>query len=57
MYEYKIIKSDFHWKDNVSKFEDKLNEFARDGWRVVNVTLETNSSAAFVAFLERSKVR
>jgi len=57
MYEYKIIKSDFYWKDNYLKFEDKLNEYARDNWRVVNITLEANSSAAFIAFLERTKSR
>ncbi|MFT4850763.1 MAG: hypothetical protein ACI83B_003323, partial [Sediminicola sp.] len=31
MNEYKIVQSKFHWKDNMVKFEDLLNENARQG--------------------------
>jgi len=53
MFEYKMVTADLHWKDNNKRFEQKLNEYARDGWRVVNVVMHSN----FVAFLERSKAR
>lgn len=53
MFEYKMVVADLHWKDNNPKFEQKLNDLARDGWRVINVVFTSN----YVAFLERSKVR
>lgn len=57
MNEYKILKSEFHWKDNAAKFEDMLNEQARDGWKVVGFTTMGQSSYKFFAMLERSKNR
>lgn len=57
MYEYKIIKSKFHWTDNIAKFEDLLNENARQGWKVVGLSNQTHGAHAFMAVLERSKGR
>jgi len=54
MNEYKIVNSKFHWKDNMVKFEDLLNEHARQGWKVVGFSNEAHS---FIAVLERSKDR
>jgi len=54
MNEYKIVNSKFHWKDNMAKFEDILNENARQGWKVVGFS---NESHTFLAVLERSKDR
>lgn len=57
MDEYKIVKSKFHWKDNLAKFEDLLNEHAREGWKVVGFSNTTHGSHNFIAVLERSKNR
>jgi len=57
MNEYKILKSKFHWKENTSKFEDMLNEQARDGWKVVGFTTMGQATHQFFALLERSKNR
>ena len=55
MNEYKIVSSKFHWKDNLKKFEDLMNEHARQGWKVVGFTNQTHEGHKYVAVLERSK--
>jgi glutathione peroxidase-family protein len=57
MNEYKIIKSKFHWKDNMVKFENLLNEHASQGWKVVGFPNQTHEAHTFMAVLERSKNR
>ena len=57
MNEYKIVKSKFHWKGNLAKFEDLLNEHARQGWKVVGFSNQTHESHIFMAVFERSKDR
>ncbi len=57
MNEYKIVQSKFHWKDNMAKFEDLLNENARQGWKVVGFSNQTNEAHTFMAVMERSKDR
>lgn len=57
MNEYKILKSEFHWKDNATKFEDLLNNSARDGWKVVGFTTMGQATHQFFALLERPKHR
>lgn len=54
MKEYKIIKQEFSWSNSQQKFEDQLNTFAKQGWRVINV-LERNS--ILMAILEKDKNR
>ena len=54
MKEYKIIKQDFSWSNSQQKFEDSLNNFAKQGWRVINV-FERNS--ILMAALEKDKNR
>jgi len=57
MNEYKIVRSKFHWKNNMVKFEDLLNEHAREGWKVVGFTNQTHGAHTYIAVLERSKNR
>ena len=57
MKEYKIIKSEFHWKKNMEKFEAMINEHAREGWNVVGFSTVGDTVAGFVALLERPKHR
>ncbi|MFT7158367.1 MAG: hypothetical protein ACI8Q1_003398 [Parvicella sp.] len=57
MNEYKIVQSKFHWKDNMVKFEDLLNENARQGCKVVGFTNQTHEANTNIAELERSKNR
>lgn len=54
MKEYKIIKQEFSWVNSQQNFEDKLNNYAKQGWRVINI-LERNS--ILLALLERDKNR
>ena len=54
MKEYKIIKQEFSWTNSQKNFEDQLNNFAKQGWRVINV-LERNS--ILLAVLEKDKNR
>lgn len=53
MKEYKIIKKNVWKKDD--EFENLLNQFAREGWRVNSIT---HANGTFVkALLERDKNR
>ena len=54
MKEYKIIKQEFSWTNSQQKFEDLLNNYAKQGWHVINV-FERNS--ILLAILERNKNR
>lgn len=54
MKEYKIIKPKLGWKNRQEKLEDELNNYAREGWRVVNIiVIETQLTILF----ERDKNR
>ncbi|MGJ8666669.1 MAG: DUF4177 domain-containing protein [Patiriisocius sp.] len=55
MKEYKVIKTDVTWKDNIQNFEDLLNTYARQGWEVKDVELVGGSSSHYVAILEKQK--
>lgn len=57
MNEYKIIESEFHWKDNMGKFETVLNEHARQGWDVTGFSAVGDSGSSFIALLQRAKNR
>jgi len=54
MKEYKIIKQAFSWTNAQQKFEDELNKYAKQGWRVVGVYHDTVSTSAV---LEKDKNR
>jgi hypothetical protein len=54
MKEYKIIKKSFWKKDD--DFEDSLNQFAREGWRVISISY-ANIGNIQKAVLEREKNR
>ncbi|HBK70624.1 MAG TPA: hypothetical protein DDZ39_03025 [Flavobacteriaceae bacterium] len=54
MNEYKIIKQKFNWKASSQPFEDDINNFAKQGWHVVNVY---NTGSQICALLERNKNR
>ncbi|WP_299625695.1 DUF4177 domain-containing protein [uncultured Tenacibaculum sp.] len=56
MKEYKLISPKFSWRKSREKFEAELNNYAREGWRVVNVYSEANTGAV-TAVLERDKNR
>ena len=53
MKEYKIIKKGVWKKDN--DFEDTMNQFAREGWRVISVV--HSNGVISKAVLERDKNR
>lgn len=55
MKEYKIIQKPFSWTNSRQKFEDDLNSYAKQGWRVVNVYVTTNGYVE--AVLEKDKNR
>ena len=55
MKEYKIVKSETTWKNNIQNFEDVLNTYARQGWEVKDIDLVGGSASAFIALLEKSK--
>lgn len=54
MKEYKIIKQGFSWTNSQQNFEDELNNYAKQGWRVINI-IERNS--ILLAILEKDKNR
>jgi len=54
MREYKIIKQKFSWSASNKAFEENINNFAKQGWHVVNVY---NTGAQICALLERDKNR
>ncbi len=49
MKEYKIIKQKFNWKGVTKAFEDDLNNYARQGWVVVNVYNNGHQICALLA--------
>lgn len=53
MKEYKIIKQPVSWKNSKQKFEDELNNYAEQGWIVVNVYNTSNGITN--ALLEKDK--
>ena len=55
MKEYKIIKQPFSWKNSQQKFEEELNNYAKQGWRVVNIYATPNG--LINALLEKDKNR
>lgn len=55
MKEYKIIQRKFSWINSRQKFEDELNNYAKQGWKVVNVYSTTNGYVE--AVLEKDKNR
>lgn len=55
MKEYKIIKQRFSWTNAQQLFEDELNNYAKQGWRVVNIY--GNPGHQVNALLERDKNR
>jgi hypothetical protein len=55
MKEYKIIKQPVSWRNSQQKFEDELNNYAKQGWRVVNVYSASNG--LINALLEKNKDR
>lgn len=55
MKEYKIIQRKFAWANTRGKFEDELNNYAKQGWRVVNIY--TISDGNVEALLEKDKNR
>jgi hypothetical protein len=54
MKEYKIIKQKFRWKASQKVFEDDINNYAKQGWRVVNIYVINNQTNALI---ERDKNR
>jgi hypothetical protein len=52
MKEYKIVTPKLGFRNRMKNFEDELNQYAREGWRVVNIN-QTWTSIVF----ERDKNR
>lgn len=55
MKEYKIITRKFSWKKEKEKFEDELNNYAKQGWRVINIYVISDGNVE--ALLEKDKNR
>lgn len=55
MKEYKIVNQKFSWIKGQQKFEDELNNYTKQGWRVISVYATANSYAN--AVLEKDKNR
>ena len=54
MKEYKIIKQRFSWTNSQKVFEDDINNYARQGWKVVNIYVHGGQNCVL---LERDKNR
>ena len=54
MREYKIIKQKFNWTASNKKFEDEINNLAKQGWHMINIY---NAGSQICALLERDKNR
>ena len=52
MKEYKIVTPKLGFRNRMQNFEDELNQYAREGWRVININ-QTWTSVVF----ERDKNR
>ena len=55
MKEYKVIKPKFGWKNHTDKLEDILNKYAKEGWRLAEIT-PNQHIISFIVF-ERDKNR
>ncbi|MCF2876283.1 MULTISPECIES: DUF4177 domain-containing protein [unclassified Tenacibaculum] len=55
MKEYKIIHRKFSWRNGREKFQDEINNHAKQGWRVVNIY--SISDGYVEALLEKDKNR
>lgn len=55
MKEYKVLKSTFNWSENAKKFEDLLNDYARQGLTVKDIELIGGAGNSFIALLEKEK--
>ena len=55
MKEYKFLKQIASWSNGQDKFEDEINAHAKQGWRVINVYVNTNGGV--YAVLEKDKNR
>lgn len=55
MKEYKVLQSTFNWTENIKKFEDLLNTYARQGWTVKDIELIGGTGSSFIALLEKDK--
>ncbi|WP_299159889.1 DUF4177 domain-containing protein [uncultured Tenacibaculum sp.] len=55
MKEYKIIPRKFSWSNGREKFQDEINNHAKQGWRVVNVYAVSDTNVE--ALLEKDKNR
>ncbi|CAM1347518.1 MULTISPECIES: DUF4177 domain-containing protein [Tenacibaculum] len=56
MKEYKIINRKFSWSNGRQKFEEEINNYAKQGWRVINV-YPLNNGGNIEALLEKDKNR
>ncbi len=54
MKEYKLLKQKMGWSKNLEKFEKELNNYAKQGWRVINVFI---NHEIMTAVLEKDKNR
>ncbi len=60
MYEYKVIKEVYNYSEqphDYERFEERLNELAKEGWRVVTSHAVSDSFTHLTCFatLERKK--
>ena len=55
MKEYKFLKQKATWSKSQEKFEDEINTYAKQGWRVISVY--SNTHGIVHALLERDKNR
>jgi len=55
MKEYKIIERPFSWSKGREKFEDEINNYAKQGWRVINIYSINDTKVE--ALLEKDKNR
>ncbi len=55
MKEYKFLKQKMTWSKSQENFEDEINNYAKQGWRVISVYANTNGGV--YALLEKDKNR
>ena len=55
MKEYKVIKPKLGWSNQTEKMEELLNKYAKEGWRLVEIT-PNQHVISFIVF-ERDKNR
>jgi len=54
MKEYKVIEKKFSWTKGKEIFEEEINQYAREGWEVVNAISNGHGDFSKV-ILERDK--